>query len=103
MRAGRSITPFVIASVGLDRRPATHERRIAVKTLLASALAGAVLLTACGGDDDNGPTDPGNGSSGYTATITGLEGLSESSGDAFWTEGTDTETNTTSFVIGLRP
>ena len=69
-----------------------------MKNLYALAIASVALLTACG-DDDDGPT--GGEGSGYTATITGLPGITESSGNAFWTEGT--EEGVTSFVIGLQP
>ena len=74
-----------------------------MKKLCAFGLASVALLTACGGDDDKDPTGPGNGNSGYTATITGVPGLTESSGDAFWTAGTDAESGEGAFVIGLRP
>jgi hypothetical protein len=74
-----------------------------VKKLCAFGLASVALFTACGGDDDDGPTGPGNGNSGYTATITGVPGLTESSGDAFWTAGTDEESGQGAFVIGLQP
>ena len=69
-----------------------------MKKLYTLALASVALLAACSDDDD--PTGSGGGS-GYTATITGLPGITQSSGTAFWTEGT--EQGVTSFVIGLQP
>ena len=68
-----------------------------MKKLYALALASLALFAAC--SDDDGPT--GGGGTGYTATITGLPGITQSSGTAFWVEGT--EEGITSFVIGLQP